>query len=174
MFEALAGTIFGSDGDRSRHMWGFDSFAGLPNSEDPRDFHRQWRAGSFQTSKEQFLEICARAHIPAEQFTLVEGFYHDSLVNAADTRLASLRDIAIAFIDCDMYTSTKDVLRFLSPRLKNGMLLCFDDYYCASPRSQSGERLAFLEFAEEHAARFGFVEYSRYHWAGTSFIVEAR
>jgi hypothetical protein len=172
MYEAMAGTVHGSDKDRSRHMWAFDSFAGLPYSEDPRDFHRLWKSGAFTTTKDQFLDICARSQIPREQFTLVEGFYRDSLFDPTDARLRSLHDIAIAYIDCDMYTSTKDVLRFLSPRLKNGMILCFDDYYCISPRGSSGERLAFLEFVQEHANKFGFVEYFRYHWGATSFIVE--
>ena len=48
-------------------------------------------------------------------------------------------DIALAYIDCDLYSSTMPVLEFLLPRLKNGMIIAFDDYFCWSA-TQLSER----------------------------------
>jgi len=174
MYQAIASSTFGPKEYRSRHMWAFDSFAGLPASEDPRDAHQYWRPGTYRTTKETFLDACAKAGISSSQFSIIEGFYNESLKNLTSDQQTALTEIAIAYIDCDLYTSTCDVLRFLAPRLKNGMLLCFDDYYCMSPRGPSGERLAFMEFEQSHLQKFRFVEYFRYHWAGASFLVEVR
>ena len=50
-------------------------------------------------------------------------------------------NIALAYIDCDMYSSTKTVLEFLLPRLKHGRTLAFDDYFCwADDRVSGGKR----------------------------------
>jgi len=70
-----------------------------------------------------------------------------------------------------MYSSTKPVLAFLRPRLKQGMILAFDDYFCTSQAAVSGERLCLREFARE-TPEFNFLPYAQYGWAGMSFIVE--
>jgi hypothetical protein len=45
-----------------------------------------------------------------------------------------------------MYSSTRTVLSFLESRLKHGMIVAFDDYFCWSSTQISGERRAFVEF----------------------------
>ena len=52
----------------------------------------------------------------------------------------------MAYIDCNLYSSTVTVLEFLAPRLKHGMIVAFDDYFCWSPTQVSGERFALHEF----------------------------
>jgi hypothetical protein len=55
------------------------------------------------------------------------------------------------YIDCDLYSSTKTVMAFLGSRLKHGMIVALDDYYCYSATGISGERLACLDFlASKH------------------------
>jgi O-methyltransferase len=54
--------------------------------------------------------------------------------------------VALACVDCDMYSSTRTVLSFLESRLKHGMIVAFDDYFCWSSTQISGERRAFVEF----------------------------
>ena len=36
---------------------------------------------------------------------------------------------AVVYIDCDLYESTRPVLRFMSHFLQNGTIVCFDDYF---------------------------------------------
>ena len=62
-------------------------------------------------------------------------------------------------------------LSFLAKRLKNGMIIAFDDYYCFSKSALSGERKALLEFTLSDR-RFNFAPYVQFGWAGMSFIVE--
>jgi hypothetical protein len=55
-------------------------------------------------------------------------------------------DIALAYVDSDLYSSTRTVLEFLRPRLKHGMVVAFDDYFCWSATQPSGERKALEEY----------------------------
>ena len=86
-------------------------------------------------------------------------------------RKALRRDIALAYVDCDLYSSTVTVLEFLEPRLKHGMIVAFDDYFCWSPTDVSGERAALHEFLTVHP-EWNFHRYKDVHWSGVSFVVE--
>ena len=89
---------------------------------------------------------------------------------AADDHPAN---IALAYVDCDLYSSTMSVLEFLEPRLKHGMIVAFDDYFCWSSGQLSGERRAMLEVFDAHA-RWHLEPYVQFGWHGQSFVVENR
>ena len=81
------------------------------------------------------------------------------------------RELFLAYVDCNMYSSTVSVLRFLAPRLKHGMILAFDDYFCWSPENVSAERSAFYEFTVAHP-EWHFERFHDVHRAGISYVVE--
>lgn len=148
-----------------RHLWAFDSFAGLPASADPRDRHPQFKPG-YGLGLAAFHETVAGRGVPREAYTAVAGFYEETLRGRTEPA-----DIALAYIDCNLYSSTVTVLEFLAPRLKHGMIVAFDDYYCWSPTGPSGERVAFLEFQAAHP-EWHFLPFSRFNWGGLAFVVE--
>ncbi len=150
-------------------MWAFDSFQGLPAPKGPFDEHPIWVAGNMNMSLDRFHEVCAANRIPRSAYETVPGFYERTLANPAAPGLPT--DISLAFIDCDLYSSASAVLRFLMPRLKHGMILAFDDYFCWSSNQVSGERRASLELLGSHP-RWGLVSYVQFGWAGMSFVVE--
>ena len=80
-------------------------------------------------------------------------------------------DISLAYIDCDLYSSTKDVLDFLVPRLKHGMIIAFDDYFMYSDKQLSGNRQAMLECFKNNQ-NFQLIKYLQFGTVGQSFIVE--
>lgn len=151
------------------HLWGFDSFAGLPATADPRDVHAGWVEGEMHTDEGRFVDLCLSRGLPRQDFTTVPGFYADSLRPTAPGPRPDR--IAFAFVDCDLYTSTVDVLRFLGPRLRHGMILAFDDYFCSGTESPSGERLAAGEFFAANPD-WQLVPYIQWGWNGMSFMVE--
>ena len=152
-----------------RHMWAFDSFEGLPDASSPLDNHPKWKKGALTTGLDKFHKICHTQGIPRDAYSVVQGYYDDALTSLADD--AAPANIALAYIDCDMYSSTKTVLEFLRPRLKHGMILAFDDYFCWSSDQISGERKALLdEF--DNDKKWNFLQYKGIAWAGSSFIVE--
>jgi O-methyltransferase len=153
-------------------LWSFDSFQGLPDQAVAEDEHPKWQKGAMSTSLQEFKDICRRQKVLASDYQVISGYYEDTI--GGDGSNENLpRDVALAYIDCDLYSSTKTVLEFLSSRLKNGMIIAFDDYYCFSKNTLSGERKAFLELTLQDR-RFNFEPYVQFGWHGMSFIVEDR
>jgi O-methyltransferase len=153
-----------------RHLWAFDSFQGLPAITHPRD--DRWRTGGEshgQGGIDAFYETCDGLGIPRDAYTAVEGYFEATLPWRGVDGPPS--DIALAYIDCNMYSSTLEVFEFLAPRLKHGMIIAFDDYFCYSSQEVSGERAAKIELESAHP-ELNFVRFKDVHWAGVSFIVE--
>ena len=151
-----------------RQLWAFDSFRGLPTSAGDDATHPAWTAGNMAFSLEQFDRACREQAIPQDQYITVPGFYDETLTQGRD---GLPTDIALAYVDCDLYSSTKTVLAFVAPRLKHGMIIPFDDYFCYSSTRLAGERKALLEFGREQT-RFQFAPYQPFGSFGMSFIVE--
>jgi len=163
-------------GESRRHghtakLWAFDSFQGLPSPRGAEDEHPEWRAGKMATNLEEFHAICVANGIPRDSYTVVPGFYEDTLPQRSPAEGPT--DIALAYVDCDLYSSSKTVLEFLRPRLKHGMIVAFDDYFCWSPTQPSGERKALLELVAEDDI-WDWVPYVQYGWHGQSFVLESR
>jgi O-methyltransferase len=150
-------------------LWAFDSFQGLPPPEGDKDRHPQWSEGRMGVSLEKFRAKCKSRGIPASRYSVVPGFYNETLPNLSPADAPD--NICLAYIDCDLYSSTKSVLEFLKPRLKHGMIIAFDDYFCWSESQISGERRALLEvFAD--IEDFQLTPYIQFNWAGNSYLVE--
>lgn len=153
----------------SRHMWAFDSWSVLPE-DDPRDVHPGWsKAMPGAGGVGNFHRACEQHGIPREAYTTVEGYYRDTLPALGANGAPD--DIALAYVDCDIYSSTVSVLEFLEPRLKHGMIVAFDDWFCWSPTTLSGERVALREFLASHP-EWHFDRYQNIHWSGLAFVVE--
>jgi O-methyltransferase len=154
-----------------RHLWAFDSFQALPPSDEPRDQHPVLVAGGAgQGGVDAFHATCAGFGVPGDAYTAVEGYYVDTLPPLGTD--GEPRDIAIAYVDCNLYSSTVTVLEFLEPRLKPGMIVGFDDYYLYNRDSGvSGEREALNEFLQANR-QWHFHRFKDIHWGGVSFVVE--
>ena len=151
-------------------LWAFDSFQGLPAAAIDKDEHPKWVAGDMATPLDEFHQLCNVRGIDKASYTTVPGYFSDSLPPLGDS--AKPHNICLAYIDCDLYTSTLDVLTFLQPRLKHGMIIAFDDYHCWSNGTVSGERQAMLEFFASET-QFQLVPYMNIGWHGAAFVVEA-
>jgi len=152
------------------HHWGFDSFAGLP-AFSPRE-GEIWKEGQFSCSEREFRSILSANRIHPNEYTLVAGFYDQSLNLALHTRMTG-RKAAIVYIDCDLYESTVPVLDFIKTYLQNGTVICFDDYYCYAASPDQGEQLAISEFLAKHSD-ISLLHYLTYSPVGQSFIVRRR
>ena len=64
-----------------------------------------------------------------------------------------IKHVAFARIDCDLYSSSKDVFAFLSGRLVDGAIIYFDDW---THQADTGETKAFFEFSAREAGRYAF------------------
>lgn len=159
--------------EMSCKLWAFDSFKGFPESENPKDEHPFWKKGSMEMSEDMFHHVCKINQVPRNAYETIPGFYDDSLSENSPHYQKLPNDICIAYIDCDMYTSTIAVFNYLKSRLKHGMILAFDDYFTYSSSTISGERKAFLEMKKE-LTQFHFEPFVQFGWAGMSFIIEEK
>ena len=152
-------------------LWALDSFSGLPPQTAAEDQHPCWVEGDMAIGIKEFKKICRENRIPQSEYNIIPGYYNKSLTQAQSDKLPA--NICLAYIDCDLYSSTRTVLEFLMPRLKHGMIIAFDDYYCWSSTQVSGERKACSEFfkGNEDWVLLPFVQYG---WGGMSFVVENR
>ena len=136
----------------------FDSFQGLPRPDNPVDLQSpnvesgRWKEGTFAAlDKEELTALCSSAY-DRDKIRIVAGWYAATVPSiSADTRFAMVH------LDCDLYSSTVEVLDHLFKRhhLADGCRLFFDDWNCNRSSPRFGQRRAWREVVE----RYG-VEYS--------------
>jgi hypothetical protein len=122
--------------DGTRHMYLYDTFAGMSEPTD-RDVNvyglrasDDWASIAANrddpvlayASLDEVRANMARTGWPTERITYVEGKVEDTLPGAAPAQVALLR------LDTDFYESTKHELEELWPRLAPGGVLIIDDY----------------------------------------------
>lgn len=76
---------------------------------------------------------------------------------------------AVVHIDCDLYSSARDVLQFVEPHLVEGSLILFDDWFCYRGRRDKGVRGAFEKWLM--TSGWAAEEYFRYDWPCICFIM---
>ena len=148
-------------------LFGFDSFKGLPDIDDQKD--NVWNRGAFACDENELRTILHQNRFRNEEYDLFGGFYEESLNEALHQRLLG-RKAAIVYIDCDLYTSTMQVLKFIRRYLVNGSIVCFDDFFHYKGAPDQGEQKALSEFLQAHPD-VEFIPYMNYSPLGKSFIV---
>lgn len=148
--------------DLDMDFWAFDSFEGLPGAEG------EFGVGQYTCSRESFLRNVKKCVRDLGRVHLVPGWFSETLVNG-NPLIKSLRPVAVAWIDCDLYESAKPVLEFLTTRLQDGSLVFFDDWFTCKGRADRGEQKACSEWLEKNR-HIHLTEYSRFGWHGQSFI----
>jgi O-methyltransferase len=139
----LAASSAAKHGLGTMRYFAFDSFEGLPEAEGGI-FNR----GDFCRSEQDFTRMITKAGVPLDKVVKVKGWYHQSLTKDIKEKYR-LDRAAIVHIDCDLYSSTRDVLSFLQDIVQIGTILIFDDWHVFhnEKRSQDlGEEKAFREW----------------------------
>jgi hypothetical protein len=107
---------------------GFDSFDGLPH-----DWHADAPAGSFATGR--------IPEIADPRVEIVPGWFSETLPG----RELPPHDELVVNVDCDLYSSTREVLDWLEAHLRPGTLVYFDDLF-----DHDAELRAVWEWVDEH------------------------
>jgi len=130
-----------------RIVHGFDSFEGLP--EDWTHFQKKGRF-SLDGNVPEFDEPNIRTHA---------GRFADTLPGFLVTHPGPVR---FAHVDCDLYSSTAEVLSAIAPRLVRGSVLVFDEYL-NYPGWKQHEFRAFQEFVAAHSLRYDYLGFASAH-----------
>lgn len=133
-------------GELPRHrLFGFDSFEGLPE-----DWRSDFPKGAFRRD--------GLPDVPGN-VELVVGWFDQTLPPFLDQHPGP---IGLVHIDCDLYSSTKTVLEALEPRLREGTVLVFDEFF-NYPGWQRHEYRAFVEFVDGHHWGYRYVGCNPHH-----------
>ena len=129
-------------------LFGFDSFEGLPDSAD-KEPASPWLPGQYRASPALIRKFLGKRGVPAERVTLIPGWF-SALTPAHREHHRMVRGSVFNF-DCDLYSSTRDALRFAEPLFGRRAIAFFDDWHAAGMAEQGeGQRRAFEEFLAEH------------------------
>jgi hypothetical protein len=127
---------------------GFDSFEGLPE---------YWRNGF---DKGTFaLEDETQLPSVGENVKLHVGWFDETLPSFIEE---NSENISFLHIDCDLYSSTKTIFKFLQERIKSGTVIVFDEYF-NYPFWQQHEFKAFQEFVAEENLKYQYICYHKYN-----------
>ena len=144
-------------------FYAFDSFLGLPSTDDQNIF----KEGQFKFLKNEFKKIIKnKTGVLLEDKYIIEGFYEKSLKSEIALNLTKP---GIIHLDCDLYSSTITVLKFLKPILVSGSVLLFDDYYCYPVNENLGQKKAIEEFLKDNT-NFQLKKWKAYSSFGQSFF----
>lgn len=158
------------------HMYGFDSFCGLPNLSDQDkaglDLMPTFHASNFQSSTIDavYETIIAQSGMKRDMLTLTEGFFSDSLPKFDIQAFSGKGDCLICYVDCDLYSSSWDVFHFIEPLVTTGTWLLLDDYWCYRGSPNHGQRKAFEEWISQSNI-IGATEYCNFKGWGKAFII---
>jgi len=135
-----------------QHIWGFDSFDGLPEPWTRTDITAP--QGTFRVNVEGWMPPVLH------NVTLVKGMFHETLPQFKKQVLKSI-PIAFLHVDCDIYASTKEIFDQLAENVVSGTIIVFDEFY-NYPEAELHEFRAFQEFLERTGKRPVYLAYNQY------------
>jgi hypothetical protein len=133
--------------DMSFKVFGFDTFTGLPE---------KWE--NTPCEKGFFTTNGAIPDVPGVKF--FKGLFKDTIPEY----MREVADIALIHVDCDLYSSTKDVLYSLNDYIKPNTIIAFDEWFYSSvdgnKYNADHEQKCFYEWVSDNKREFQFIEYN--------------
>jgi O-methyltransferase len=111
---ALDRSLTEAGSEKKLHL--FDSYAGMPEIEHPLD--GAWKKGDLAFP----VEEVRRLFQSSPRVNIVPGYFSDTFPTAPDLRFS------FCHVDADLYTSVKECIEYILPRLSVGGVIVFDDY----------------------------------------------
>lgn len=135
----------------SRHdtkLIGFDSWQGLPAETSGVWFPERHAKGQFASGKDVILNKLG-AYVGDYRFRLIDGFFENSLTSELQ---ASINDLIFVNVDVDIHSSCVEILEFIRPMLRPGVIIYFDDWKDPQDKFEGewGEHLAWKQFTEKY------------------------
>ena len=115
-----------SQTNSDKQLYLFNSFAGMP--EITHDLDRAWDQGELAAPVEHVRDLFNGS----PQVHIVPGFFNETLPNYTDLRFS------FCHVDADLYTSQKECITYIIPRLLPGGFIVYDDYgFRGGPESKA-------------------------------------
>ena len=127
---------------RDTQFYGFDSFEGLPEA---------WSTMAAATFSLDGVLPAVESNVQ-----LIKGWFSDTLPGFLRKHK---EPISFMHIDCDLYSSTMDVLNAVRGQLQAGTQIVMDDFMLM-PGWQNEEHRAFFEFVKRERIAYEYTGYS--------------
>jgi O-methyltransferase len=126
-------------------LFGFDSFEGMPAIAATED-EGVWAPGQFKLGIEFTKGILTQKGVDWSRTFLTKGWFCDTLTPEL-VQQYQIKKASVIMVDCDLYSSTVDVLRFCAPFIQDEVVMYFDDWHSGDLATKNlGEKKAFDEF----------------------------
>jgi|WetSurMetagenome_2_1015567.scaffolds.fasta_scaffold395504_1 O-methyltransferase len=147
----------------------FDSFEGFQELKG-NDRGSIFVAGGRAASTEVFYETMKKMKVPNDRIKTHNGWFSETLKNngMAD-QIIKDASLSFAYVDCDLFESTKDALPFLEKKLLPGAMVAFDNWFCFGAHPEKGEQGALNEFLNTRP-KIKMNPFGRFGWHGFAFI----
>jgi len=137
---------------------GFDSFSGIPDNNEGKNFFKK---GDYKSDyKTTTLKI--KKIFKKYEFELVQGLFSEIEMRN------HFNKAAIINIDSDLYESCIDALNYCKSLFQMGTVLLLDDFYCFNSNPNMGEQKALKDFEIKNDIKFE--KWFNYKYAGQAFI----
>lgn len=133
--------------NKVQKFYGFDSFEGLPEN---------WRTGF---SKGEF-DLIGEKPFDTENIKFVKGWFNESIPNFL--KEVNLNLPLFIHIDCDLYSSTRDVFKYLDKYINIDTYILFDELI-AYPGWKYHEYKALNEFVQNKGWDFEIIGFNNSH-----------
>ena len=145
-FGVSTGTSLGVIAEQTQErVYGFDSFEGLPEDWVRGEGRPTLKRGAFRGGPK-----AVSPHV-----TLVPGLFADTVPRFVEEKSEV---VAFMHVDCDIYTSTRTVLRSFCHKLVPGTVIVFDELF-NYPNFVDHEMRALLETAAEQGLEYEYLGY---------------
>lgn len=130
---------------KDKIIHGFDSFEGLPE---------EWHG--FILGKNAFSRGGRLPKVP-QNVILHKGWFKDTLPKWSEQ---NSKPICFLHIDCDLYSSTKEIFNVLGRHFREGTVILFDEYF-NYPNWENHEYKAWQEFVQGKNVKYHYLGYAR-------------
>jgi O-methyltransferase len=125
-------------------FFAFDSFQGLPSAISEGKESEIYQKGEFSASVKHFEKNIHKS-IRDEKVIIIPGWFSETCNDATQNQY-KMGKAAFINIDCDLFQSTMEVLKFITPLVRTGTILYFDDWYSIFGSMNEGEAKACSEW----------------------------
>jgi len=127
-------------------FFGFDSFEGFGDLNE-FDKHPFYVDQNFQTNFDKVNFRVKSTVKNSFKYELIKGYFNETLKNGPSKY--NIKNVRIAFIDSDTYSSSNEAFNFLSKCVSTGTHIILDDFFSYNGNPNKGVSLAFKEFLEK-------------------------
>jgi len=124
----------------NKKIYALDTFSGLPKETKNKDnMPKLYKKAMDKNNLNKIKKILIKNKVD-KNIVLIKGLFKDSMPKLKEKKFC------FAFVDGDLYQSTKEALEFLIPRMNIGGIIFIDDY---NSKSWVGVKKAVLELLHE-------------------------